>query len=70
MLENDTIQLQTTVAMSSPDSSEAVGGTLGFSVGHVTTIRMRDEQFCHFGHVNRRDGEYHSRGQFLGSLPV
>ena len=72
VLANDTIQLQTTVAMSAPDSSESVGGTIGFKRRSTsTTIRMRDGQsFAISGMLTDEMANVVREVPGLGSLPV
>ena len=72
VLENDTIQLQTTVAMSAPDNSESVAGTIGFKRRSTeTTIRMRDGQsFAISGMLTDEMSNVVRAVPGLGSLPI
>ncbi len=72
VLENDTIQLQTTVAMSAPDSTVAVNGTIGFKRRSTsTTVRMRDGQsFAISGMLTDEMANVVREVPGLGSLPV
>jgi pilus assembly protein CpaC len=72
VLENDTIQLQTTVSMSAPDSSESVQGTIGFKRRATsTTVRMRDGQsFAISGMLTDEMSNVVREVPGLGSLPI
>ena len=72
VLENDTIQLQTTVSMSAPDSSEATNGTIGFKRRATsTTVRMRDGQsFAISGMLTDEMSNVVREVPGLGSLPI
>ena len=72
VLEDDTIQLQTTVALSAPDNAQQINNNIGFKRrSTATTVRMRDGQsFAISGMLTDEMANVVREVPGLASLPV